>query len=170
MCTIYIKLVVILILVDIIFHQHSPTNSSGDVTMTVPDRLTTTGAPRQPIGKEQPNSQETKPKKRKKKAKALDTEEKEGVQKTGVDKDKLEFPGIGSNVNEHVTGRGMVDGSATLVEKKKRKKKPKEKAEVKEPKEPKSPKRPKTSKEPREPKEKKAKSSIPKARTPKKTR
>uniref|UniRef100_A0A3Q3XRT5 BRK domain-containing protein n=1 Tax=Mola mola TaxID=94237 RepID=A0A3Q3XRT5_MOLML len=61
-----------------------------------------------------------------------------------------------------VTGRGMVDGSATLVEKKKQKKKPKEKAEVKEPKEPKSPKRPKTPKEPTEPKEKKTKSSMPK--------
>lgn len=138
--------------------------------MTVPDRLTATGAPRQPIGKDQPNSQEIKPKKRKKKAKAVDTEEKEGGQKTGVEKDKLEFPGIGSNVSEQVTGRGMVDGSATLVEKKKQKKKPKEKAEVKEPKEPKSPKRPKTPKEPTEPKEKKTKSSMPKAKNPKKTR
>lgn len=156
-------------LTHIFLPQHSPTDSSGDASMTVPDRPTATGAAGQPISTEQPSNQETKPKKkRKKKAKAVDTEEEEGGKKAGGEDDKLEFPGTGSDAGEQNAGTGTVEGSSPPVEeKKKRKKKPKEKAEGKEPKEPKTPKTPKT---PKEPKEKKTKSTTPKAKTPKKTR
>ncbi|KAM4623653.1 chromodomain-helicase-DNA-binding protein 7, partial [Polymixia lowei] len=158
--------------------QHSPSDLSGDASTTVPDRpMVTTG---QPIGMEQPNDRETKPKKKKKKkAKvAEEGEKKASGEEEGGGKDmKLEALGAGSESGEQAIG-GAVESSSPPVEKKKRKKKPKEKAEGKEPKEPKEPKAPKTPKtpqdsktpkEPKEPKEKKAKSSTPKTKTPKKT-
>lgn len=149
--------------------QHSSTDSSGDVSMTTPDRPTATS---QPISTEHPRNQDAKPKKkRKKKAKEADIEEEEVVKKAGGKDDKPKVHGPGSDEGEQVIGTKIIESSSpTVEEKKKRKKKPKEKAEGKEPKEPKNPKTPRTPKPPKEPKEKKTKSSTPKTKTPKKNR
>ncbi|TNM98269.1 hypothetical protein fugu_014515 [Takifugu bimaculatus] len=147
--------------------QHSPTDSSGDASMTTPDRLPTTG---QLLSTEQLSNQDSKPKKkRKKKAKAADLQEEEMENVAGGQDGKLEFPGTGSDASEQITGKEIVEGSLPPAEKKKREKKPKEKVGGKEPKEPKTPKTPKIPKTPKEAKEKKTKSSTPKAKTPKKS-